>query len=85
MEAYCGYCMDGYRFRVEVPTTIYDPLVGIVSVYDPGSNSLVDIEKFKLKQMPRWDIPMQAITLDKSDERALDTATDRLLERLIEE
>jgi len=80
MERYGGFIEGDYRFEAKVPTTIYDNKRAVVRAYQ--GKELVDEIYFKLKKMPRWDVPAQTIMLSKSDAKTLEKKTNELIKKL---
>ncbi|MCG2719039.1 MAG: hypothetical protein L6408_09450 [Nanoarchaeota archaeon] len=80
MKRYSGFKEDGYRFEVQVPTTIFDNKFAVIQAYQ--DQKLVDEIHFKLKKMPEWNVPCQCILLGKSDEKTLEKKTEELIRRL---
>ena len=79
MRRYSGFVIDDYRIEVKIPTTLFDPQKANIAVYDFKKGDLITNRWFELKQMPRWDIPLQAIILCKRDERKLEKITNEML------
>ncbi len=85
MQIYSTSNHMDYRFIVEVPTTIFDPMFAVINVYknpEYKNKKLIDKVYFPIKKMPKWDIPAQAIFLSRSDERTLRRKTKELITRL---
>lgn len=80
MERYSGFIEHGYRFEVQVPTTIFDDKVAVIKAYD--GKKCIDEEYFMLRKMPAWNVPQQAIMLGKTDEKTLERRTKELMKRL---
>lgn len=81
MERYCGFINDdGYRIEVLVPTTIFDSQRGVIRAY--RGRMCVDQIYFKLRELPKWYVPLQAILLGKDDEKTLEKRTKELMKRL---
>lgn len=93
MHYYCGHILGKFRYRVYVPTTVYDPLVAsiCVSQLEKGSQQLPDRSELvvargyvPLKSMPKWSVEYQTLLLSTRDQRRVLQKLDRL-ERKISE
>ena len=82
MRRLCGWVSEGYRYEVLVPTTIFDSQIARIDAYDTNMGSLVNSINFKLRSMPRWDVPAQAIILSRRDEQSLRRKSDELATRV---
>lgn len=80
MERYGGFIEKGYRFEVLIPATIFDDNRGVIRAY--FGRKCVDEEYFRLRKMPEWNVPLQAILLGKKDEQTLERRTKELMKRL---
>lgn len=80
MKRYSGFREYGFRFEVKVPTTIFEPKVGVIRAYK--GRKFVDEVYFSLKRMPEWYIPAQCIMLSKTDEKTLERTTEELFKKL---
>ncbi len=93
MHLYHGYLMGRYRFRVYVPTTIFDPITAEIRVYQPDSpaksipdapEKVVAQDHVPLQSMPRWDARYQTLQLNAQDERTLEKRLRKLERKLLQ-
>ena len=80
MQRYIGFRQNGYRVEVQVPVTIFDDKVAVIRAYQ-GKNCVGE-EYFRLRKLPDWNVPLQAIMLGKSDEKTLERKTDEMMKQL---
>ncbi|MBI2673060.1 hypothetical protein HYX19_02260 [Candidatus Woesearchaeota archaeon] len=79
MQKLSGWHEKGYHFEVYVPTTIFEPKKGYIKA---SSNTSIDQFSFKLKEMPKWEVPCQCILLSRNDERSLEVKVKQILRKL---
>lgn len=78
MIRYYGFVQYGHRFEALVPTTVYEERAAVINVYK--NNKKTSCDTFCLKEMPKWDIPTQSITLNKRDMNFLEKLMKSLLD-----
>ena len=82
MQRFSGFSEKGYRFEVQVPTTIFDNLAATITAYD-GEEKLRSMN-IPLRKMPSWNIPCQCIDLGKKDMSTLEKRTKEFVKQLPE-
>ena len=80
MQRFSGFKENGYRFEVQVPTTIFDGLVAMLTAYD--GEKVVDSTPIPLRNLPSWNVPYQSIDLCRKDMRTLEKRTERFVKKL---
>ncbi len=80
MQRLCGFIEKGYRFEVQVPTTIFDSLGAKLTAYN--GKKVIDSIYIPLKKMPTWNVPAQGISLCKKDEKTLEKITNKFVKLL---
>ncbi len=100
MHLYIGYISGKFRYRIYVPTTVFDPPIASIRIYQlergsqqrPDRPELVVARDYvPLKSMPKWSVEYQALLLSTRDKRRVFQKLDRLerkmsgLEKKLEE
>ena len=80
MRHFSGFCQDGYRVKVYVPHTIFEPLRGVVKAY--RGRRKVRETYFRMTELPRWNVPAQCLGINKKDFKSLEQVTERLMREL---
>jgi len=95
MHLYSG-CITGagpHRIRIYVPTDVYGRKAAQILAYEPAtltsevpteSEKLVAVKRVPLRSMPKWNVPIQALTLSRRDERDVIRAANELEAKLSE-
>ena len=89
MRKLYGY-MKSHRYHVYVPTTIFEPKVAIIKVYNiENPEALSDVpetvireEYVRLASMPTWDVEYRCIQLSKRDQQKVSKVLKNLEKRL---
>jgi hypothetical protein len=80
MQLYSTCNEKGYQLKVQVPTTIFDPMTAVIRAY--RGKKCVGAIYFDLKKMPYWYDSARTIMIGKHDEKTLEQKTEELLRRL---